>query len=273
MPMSPPGTLETLGGGLALLLRGLLGVFILSLAVERLALVFQRRDWQPLRPRRRPGSRAGRSVPIQVDLRRGEAYVAPQSGPPVVLDDQAVERLLRAAHAENTLFIGGLLALLVGANAFLGSFGWPEPSALRGSFVVQVLLTGAASAAGASLWGAVLDLLAAWRSRASRLESTPEGLSPLLPGRPLTPLAVHEGSEASAMGPLERLRAAASLRLPELQALPGVKRARLVDAPRRGAQHPCLEFRVELQPGASASPPTELRVSVGGVEHVIPVRT
>lgn len=269
--MSAPGTLEILGGGgLELLLRGLWEVFVLSLAVERLEVVFQRRDWQPLRPRGRRGGRARHSVPIQVDLRQGEAYVTTQPGVPVALDDLAVKRLLRAAHAENSLFLGGGLALLAGANAFQGSFGWPEPSALHVSFVMQVLLTGVASAAGAAFWGALLHRLEVGRSPASSGLSAPEGLSPLLPGRPLTPLAVHERAPR---GRLEQLRAAALPRLSELQALPGVQQVRLVDAPRRWPTHPCLEFQVELRPGASVSLPDALRVTVEGLEHAIPVRT
>lgn len=268
--MNTSGTLETLGGnGLEALLRGVLVLFVLSLATERLAAVFKHRDWQPLRPRLKPGKKKPDSGNLQVDLRTGEAYL--DSGQPtlVALGGNEADRLTRAANAENTLFIGILLALVTGANAILGTSGWPDLSKLTLSFVGQVLLTGAASAIGSSFWYELLNMLTEMRRARSALanDGRPDAPPPAQPGTPLTaaqPLA------DSSPGPLEQLRAAAQRKLPDLQRLEGVKQVRLVDAPRKWATHPCLEFRVEQEPGAPP-PPGELKVSVEGVEHSIPV--
>ena len=244
--MGTPGTLETLGGsGLETFLRGVLVLFVLSLGAERIAAIFKRRDWQPLRPRFEVSQRRKKSGNIQVDLRTGQAYVEGQPAAPVVMGDNAVDRLTRAANAENTLFIGLLVALLTGANAFQGTCGWPDLAQLHFSFVAQVLLTGSASAVGSSFWYELLNALIEAR-RARSAGSVPEDFSPLLPGRPVTPLPYAADPFAT---PLEALRAAALLRLPELRALPGVKAVRLVDAPRRWPSHPCLEFVMEARAG------------------------
>lgn len=256
------------------LLRGVLVLFVLSLGAERLAAVFKRRDWQPFRPRLVFGKRRKQAGNIQIDLRTGEAYVDSKPMLPVALGGTEADRLTRAANSENTLFIGLVLALLTGANAFLGSCGWPGASELRFAFVAQVLLTGAASAVGASFWHELLNLLTEARyALAARSDTSSASPAPLLPGTPVVapvqaPALPTVG--ASAPGGLEQLRAAAQRMLPELQKLEGVKQVRLVDAPRRWPTHPCLEFRVELEPGAPP-PPGEIKVSVGGVEHAIPV--
>ncbi|PTL85892.1 hypothetical protein [Vitiosangium sp. GDMCC 1.1324] len=253
------------------LLRGVLVLFVLSLGAERLAAVFKRRDWQPLRPRLAFGKRKKKSGNIQIDLRTGEAYVDSKPVSPVALGSNEVDRLTRAAHSENTLFIGLILALLTGANAFTGSSGWPDVSELRFAFVAQVLLTGAASAVGASFWYELLNWMTESRRARSALASqVPANLSPLLPGSPV--VAPLPSSEESAPGPFDQLRAAALRKLPELQRLEGVKQVRLVDAPRRWPTHPCLEFRVEQAPGAPALP-GEIKVSVDGLDHSIPVTT
>jgi hypothetical protein len=253
------------------LLRGVLVLFVLSLGAERLAAVFKRRDWQPLRPRLVFGKRRKRAGNIQIDLRTGEAYVDSKPMLPVALGGTEADRLSRAANAENTLFIGLLLALLTGANAFLGSCGWPDVSELRFAFVAQVLLTGAASAVGASFWHELLNLLTEARhALATRSDSPSTSPAPLLPGTPVMAPAPLTLEATTAPGQLEQLRAAAQRMLPELQKLEGVKQVRLVDAPRRWPTHPCLEFRVEQEPGAPP-PPREIKVSVGGVEHSIPV--
>ncbi|QRK06418.1 hypothetical protein JQX13_40995 [Archangium violaceum] len=254
------------------LLRGLLVLFVLSLSSERLAAVFKRRDWQPLRPRVALGKRKKQSGNIQVDLRTGEAYVDSKPLLPVSLGSNEVDRLTRAANAENTLFIGILIALLTGANAFLGSCGWPELSTLRFSFVAQVLLTGAASSVGASFWYELLNVLTEVRRTRSVLAGQiPSELTPVLPGRPVqvTPTP-PPSTNAPSPGTFEQLRAAALRKLPEIQRLEGVKQVRLVDAPRRWSTHPCLEFRVEQVPEAPPLPEA-LPVDVGGVEHFIPV--
>ncbi|WNG47327.1 hypothetical protein F0U60_26760 [Archangium minus] len=255
-----------------LLLRGLLVLFVLSLSSERLAAVFKRRDWQPLRPRVALGKRKKKAGNIQIDLRTGEAYVDSKPVLPVSLGSNEVDRLTRAANAENTLFIGILIALLTGANAFLGSCGWPELSELHFSFVAQVLLTGAASAVGSSFWYELLNVLTEVRRTRSALASQmPSALTPVLPGNPVqvTP-TTPPSTNASSPGSFEQLRAAALRKLPELQRLEGVKQVRLVDAPRRWPTHPCLEFRVEQVPGAPPLPEA-ISVDVDGVEHSIPV--
>ncbi|HEX5744800.1 MAG TPA: hypothetical protein VFZ09_01075 [Archangium sp.] len=275
--MGTSGTLETLGGnggGLDAFLRGLLVLFVLSLAVERISSVFKHRNWQPLRPRMRFGKKeAGGN--LQVDLRTGDTYIGSAKQPvPIALGGDEVDRLTRTANSENTLFIGLLIALVSGANAFLGTCGWPNPtqsgSPIRATltFVGQVLLTGAAAAIGASFWDELLGMLTeSRRVRSAQVQQKSSDTPPSpQPGTPLTP-ATPPASTAVQLG---QLRQAAQLKLPELQQLQGVKQVRLVDAPRRWASHPCLEFRVELEPGAPA-PPAEIKVHVGGVEHSIPV--
>lgn len=253
------------------LLRGVLVLFVLSLGAERLAAVFKRRDWQPLRPRLVFGRRRKRAGNIQIDLRTGEAYVDSKPILPLALGGAEADRLTRAANAENTLFIGLMLALMTGANAFLGSCGWPDASELRFAFVAQVLLTGAASAVGASFWHELLNLLTEARYALSMRSATAptSPTDPFLPGTPVVAPAVPT-LEAGAPGQFEQLRAAAQRMLPELQKLEGVKQVRLVDAPRRWPTHPCLEFRVEQVPGAPPLP-GEIKVDVGGVVHSIPV--
>ncbi|AKJ03830.1 hypothetical protein ATI61_11679 [Archangium gephyra] len=289
--MGTSGTLETLGGnggGLDGFLRGLLVLFVLSLAAERISSVFKHRNWQPLRPRMRNKEDGGN---LQVDLRTGETYVDSAKQPvPIALGGNEVDRLTRTANAENTLFIGLLLALVSGANAFLGTCGWPDftqggtPIRSTLTFVGQVLLTGAASAIGSSFWDELLNLLtdsrrvrsaqAQQKSSDSPPPSHQPG-TPLIPAMPLTDTVsptFFSSPEPPRPVPVQlgQLRQAAQHKLPELQRLEGVKQVRLVDAPRRWASHPCLEFRVELEPGAPA-PPAEIKVNVGGVEHSIPV--
>lgn len=306
--MGTSGTLETLGGsgdGLDAFLRGVLVLFVLSLAAERISAVFKHRNWQPLRPRLHFGKNKDDGGNLQVDLRTGETYVdSTKQQVPVALGGNEVDRLTRAANAENTLFIGLLLALVSGANAFLGTCGWPDltqggtPIRSTISFVGQVLLTGAASAIGSSFWYELLNVLTeARRVRSAlaqqKLADTPPPTSqpgtPLTPAMPLTDTlpstfsqgqmrsasqvqmrSASHGQLRSAPVSLEQLRLAAQRLLPELQQLAGVKQIRLVDAPRRWATHPCLEFRVEQEPGAPPLP-AEIKVSVGGVEHAIPV--
>jgi hypothetical protein len=279
--MGTSGTLETLGGsggGLDAFLRGVLVLFVLSLAAER------------LRPRWHFGKNKDVGN-LQVDLRTGETYVDAKHPVPIALGGNEVDRLTRAANAENTLFIGLVLALVSGANAFLGTCGWPDltqgSSPIRStlSFVGQVLLTGAASAIGSSFWYELLNVLTEARRVRSALAQqkqadappTTQPGTPLTPAMPLTdtaPLTFSSDSFSSPLlpspVPLEQLRQAAQHKLPELQQLQGVKQVRLVDAPRKWAGHPCLEFRVEHEPGAPALP-GEVKVSVGGVEHSIPV--
>jgi hypothetical protein len=269
--MGTSGTLETLGGngGLDALLRGVLVLFVLSLAAERLSAVFKHRNWQPLRPRLHLGRNKEATGNLQIDLRTGELYVDSKQPVPIALGGNEVDRLIRAANAENTLFIGVLLALVSGANAFLGTCGWP--GLVTPSFVGQVLLTGAASAVGASFWYELLNMLTEVRRGRSALANRKQaGASMAQPGTPLTPAPPPSPIVPSSSGQLEQLRTAAQRKLPELQQLQGVKQVRLVDAPRRWAGHPCLEFRVEQEPGAPALPGA-VTVNVGGVEHSIPV--
>ncbi|HZH18164.1 MAG TPA: hypothetical protein VE057_27675 [Archangium sp.] len=292
--MGTSGTLETLGGtggGLDAFLRGLLVLFVLSLAAERLSAVLKHRNWQPFRPRWHFGKDAERAGNLQVDLRTGETYVDSKQPVPISLGSNEVDRLTRAANAENSLFIGLVLALVSGANAFLGTCGWPDltqggtPIRSTLSFLGQVLLTGAASAIGSSFWYELLSVLTEARRVRSALaqqkqadgpHTPPQPGTPLTPVSPLTDTAPLPFSAATAFRaqpspvPLEQLRQAALQMLPELQRLEGVKQVRLVDAPRRWASHPCLEFRVELEPGAPPVP-GEIKVNVGGVEHSIPV--
>lgn len=288
--MGTSGTLETLGGnggGLDALLRGFLVLFVLSLATERISSVFKHRNWQPLRPRMRSGRNPEEGGNLQVDLRTGETYVDSTKQPvPIALGGNEVDRLTRAANSENTLFIGLLLALVSGANAFLGTSGWPDltqgGSPIRSTltFVGQVLLTGAAAAIGSSFWYELLSVLTESRrvrsaqaqQKSPDTQSTPQPGTPLTPAMPLTDTRTSTSSPEPrpVPVPLGQLRQAAQLQLPELQRLEGVKTVRLVDAPRRWASHPCLEFRVELEPGAPALP-AEVKVNVGGVEHAIPV--
>lgn len=292
--MGTSGTLEILGGnggGLDAFLRGVLVLFVLSLAAERVSAVFKHRNWQPLRPRARFGRDKEAGGNLQVDLRTGETYVDSTKQPvPIALGGNEVDRLTRAANAENTLFIGLLLALVSGANAFLGTCGWPDltqggtPIRSTLSFVGQVLLTGAASAIGSSFWYELLNVLTEARRVRSALAQqklgdtppTPQPGTPLTPAMPLTDTLPVTFSAQVQMRPtpvpLEQLRSAAQRKLPELQQLAGVKQVRLVDAPRRWASHPCLEFRVEQEPGAPPLP-AEVKVNVGGVEHSIPVTT
>lgn len=285
--MGTSGTLETLGGnggGLDAFLRGFLVLFVLSLAAERISSLFKHRNWQPLRPRFGKNEAGGH---LQVDLRTGETYVDSAKQPvPIALGGNEVERLARTANAENTLFVGLLLALVSGANAFQGTCGWPDltqgGSPLRSTltFVGQVLLTGAASAIGSSFWDELLGLLtdsrrvrsAQARQTSSDTPPTPQPGTPLSPATPLTGTGSPSFPEQPRPVPVQlgQLRQAAQHKLPELQQLQGVKQVRLVDAPRRWASHPCLEFRVELEPGAPALP-AEVKVNVGGVEHSIPV--
>ncbi|OJT24332.1 hypothetical protein BO221_14260 [Archangium sp. Cb G35] len=286
--MGTSGTLETLGGnggGLDALLRGFLVLFVLSLATERISSVFKHRNWQPLRPRMRFGQNQAEGGNLQVDLRTGETYVDSTKQPvPIALGGNEVDRLTRAANSENTLFIGLLLALVSGANAFLGTSGWPDltqgGSPIRSTltFVGQVLLTGAAAAIGSSFWYELLSVLTESRRVRSAqaqqkppdTQSTSQPGTPLTPAMPLTDTRTSSPEPRPVPVPLGQLRQAAQLKLPELQRLEGVKTVRLVDAPRRWASHPCLEFRVELEPGAPALP-AEVKVHAGGVEHSIPV--
>jgi hypothetical protein len=289
--MGTNGTLETLGGnggGLDAFLRGFLVLFVLSLAAERISAVFKRRNWQPFRPRWHFGKDEERAGNLQVDLRTGETYVDSKHPAPIALGGNEADRLTRAANAENSLFIGLLLALVSGANAFLGTCGWPDltqggtPIRSTITFVGQVLLTGAASAIGSSFWYELLNVLTEARRVRSALVQQKLGDTPpsLQPGTPLTPAMPLTDTRSPAFSspvqprpspvPLEQLRLAAQRMLPELQQLAGVKQVRLVDAPRRWASHPCLEFRVELEPGAPPLP-ADIKVSVGGVEHAIPV--
>jgi hypothetical protein len=124
---------------------------------------------------------------------------------------------------------------------------------------------------GASFWHELLNLLTEARHALSMRSGTSSASpAPLLPGTPVVALASPSLEAIPFPGQLEQLRAAAQRLLPELQKLEGVKQVRLVDAPRRWPTHPCLEFRVEQAPGAPPLP-GEIKVSIGGVEHSIPV--
>jgi hypothetical protein len=143
-----PDTLESL-------VRAVTILTVLSLSVERLTELFKKRDWQPLNRNR-----------LRVDLRSGkldrEASKKSRADLEAVDDDPAaLRRVKRSAHAQNTIFIGILLALLTGANAFAELV---PPFAFLGKLafiqkVFQVMLTGAAAGLGSSFWYDMLGVV------------------------------------------------------------------------------------------------------------------
>ena len=160
-------------------------LFVLSLAVERIAEFLKSRDWQPLSnlsSAKRVNLRTGRARTIKdvtavqkvremmtfPGRRSSEAPAAKEgdknvertaSDPTDAMTLEERRRVERAAHAENTMLIGVGLAFLTGANAFDGlaasqtmwvSGAWPY---------VQIGLTGAAAGVGSSFWYDMLRLL------------------------------------------------------------------------------------------------------------------
>jgi hypothetical protein len=161
---------------LDVLVRAATTLLVLSLATERIAEMFKRRDWQPLYAfgaflRKHVFRDADRP---RVSLRtgalpRGAAEAA--SVDPVAAR-QLERRVTRSAHAENTVLIGATLAALSGANAFAAFMDPPRSggSVVWGSIQtwVQILLSGAAAGLGSSFWYDMVRLL----SEARRVRET-----------------------------------------------------------------------------------------------------
>lgn len=217
-------SLDALIGAVTILLT-------LSLAVERAAGLFKRRNWQPFRLTSRLWRSAGAE---EVNLRTGDAW---RQGLPVT-DKGLRRRLVRQVNSENTLFIGILLAAVTGANAFVGLPGmqtyaaWMPPWGERILLGLQIAMTGAAGGIGSSFWYDLLSLLI--ETRRLRSEVTPgAGAPPPAPRFAAT-------------------RAAALAELPVLRQRPEVLEARLLDVPRAtGTGHAAgMQVHVLLKDGS-----------------------
>lgn len=163
------------------LVNGVSIVFILSLAVERVAAVFMKRDWQPL-----SFLRYRKEDSVRVDLSCGLAFRGRNPSPVTDIDPEELKGRLRTANAENTLLIGMGIALLCQANAFaqLPGFKVLAASGEAGSLwtsvalYAQICFTGAAAGVGSSFWYDLLGLLAeVRRTRASLTTQRQEGAS------------------------------------------------------------------------------------------------
>ena len=219
-------SLDALIGAVTILLT-------LSLAVERTATLFKRRNWQPFRRTSRLWSSTGCE---EVNLRTGEAWR--QNAP--VSDKGLRQRLVRQVNSENTLFIGMLLAAITGANAFAGLPGmqtyaaWAPPWGERILLGLQIAMTGAAGGIGSSFWYDLLSLLIQTRRLRGELS----------PGAGAPPPAPRFAAT----------RAAALAELPVLRQRAEVLEARLLDVPRTSSAQSAgtggMQVHVLLKDGA-----------------------
>jgi stringent starvation protein B len=133
-------------------------LFALSLAVERVAEFFKRRNWTcrlfwPGNWKWVRAKRATQGWAYEVDLRTGTAVAVSLDGTRVPVEDEHERRRhIEAANAANTLFIGIALAAVSHANAF-------EPFGDKLWVPMGIVLTGAASSIGSSFWHDILGML------------------------------------------------------------------------------------------------------------------
>ena len=114
-------------GALDGLIPAVTTIFVLSLAVERMASLLKGWDWQPLRP-----MRASMKNGMRVNLARSSVvHVADEKELPVA-DIQTRRDVLRAVITENTVVLGMALALSTGTNAFEGMPGVGHFSSMAG---------------------------------------------------------------------------------------------------------------------------------------------
>ncbi|MEP6763831.1 MAG: hypothetical protein ABJB66_05930 [Gemmatimonadaceae bacterium] len=173
------------------LVRCITILFVLSLAVERIAEIFKARNWQPLS--------LGSGRP-SVDLRTGVGSISKEtkakSDPDtsrkekkVAFDQNALRmtsdetrRIERTTHAANTAFIGMALAGLTGANAFSGLAMSGDSVGRFGSVwtVAQILVTGAAAGIGSSFWYDLLRLVTEMRRAREVIAAPALSISPVI---------------------------------------------------------------------------------------------
>ncbi len=206
-------------------IRAVTIVFILSLAIERMATLLKSRNWQPLRRRSVGNGKAGKFI---VDISRNTVVHRNPSG----LETPILEKGLRKAHiqavnSENTLLLGMVLALATGSNAFRDLLG---PGLFSGYFahhpvhaylwqLPQVLLTGAAAAIGSSFWYDMLGILMEVRRTKQSLALPVQEPGKDAPGKPAAP------------SPFQRLRMAAEEEVNRWVKNGSIKSGRVIDDP------------------------------------------
>lgn len=245
-------------------INGVTVVFILSLAVERVAALFKKRDWQPL-----SRGRYGKAQPVRVDLRSGKAFKGTlQEQKEVALAPEELKGRMRAANAENTLLIGILLALTTGANAFKGlpAVQTYDSAGLMAqvAWLMQICLTGAAAGIGSSFWYDLLGLLAeVRRTRAAVSAAQPEDSVPPIPAASLlaqeklgtslpSPAAALQASAMAGADFFTELKKSAEAQIPELEKRYGAGKVKVVEVPRR-PDGVCIAFQVAVDSEASKS--------------------
>jgi hypothetical protein len=248
------------GTALDSLIKSVTVIFVLSLAVERLASLFKSRNIQPLRLLRR-WKKSG----FRVDLATGSVVEMRNGQPDPVSSTELCRAHTKAVNSENTVFLGVLLAVLTGANALDGLPGvgqlknvfpgWTGPGAYL-LVLPGVLLTGAAAAVGSSFWYDLLGLLVEARRTKQALGSASRELS--APGADLSSLKdrslLFRKTREEARKQVEALRLAGT-----------ITRGAVIDIPLA----PYLALQLEGPAGATL--PTEVTVQVEGQSLALPV--
>jgi hypothetical protein len=243
------------------LIRAVTTIFVLSLAVERLSSLFKGKDYQIFRTGRHK-QKAGLRVNLAQSI---VVHVQGEQSTPVV-DPNLRQAQLRAVNNENTLFLGMLVAILTGSNAFSGlpgtealhqivglqGAGWNYVFGLPG-----MMMTGAAAAIGSSFWYDLLGLLIEIRRTRESVHTATTAMA--APGADLTAL-----KDKSSL--FRTSREQAKKQIAAWVASGAITGGEVADT----LQAPYLAVRIRLAAGKPA-PATELELSVDGETVKLPV--
>lgn len=244
------------------LIRAVTIVFILSLAIERMANLLKSRNWQPLR-RKRDGKGKSKTGRFIIDISRSTVVHRNAAGMETpILDKGLCKAQVQAVHSENTMFLGMLLAFASGCNAFEGLIG---PGPFGGFFaqhavlayfwnLPQILLTGAAAAIGSSFWYDMLGILMEVRRTKQSLALPDPDAGQGVPGKTAAP------------SPFQRLRAAAEEEVDAWIKQGTIKSGRVIDDP----VSPFLTVYVDPATGADLSGKT-MDLVLDGKSFKLPV--